>query len=382
MTAKGQTFICYAKEDVARVRKLYDDLRLRNVIVWFDEENLGPGEWKPQINKAIAQSSSVLFCLSNAAIKKTGNEKPGFQDYELNRAYEIAQAQSPAEFTIIPLRLEDCYRGDHRLTTYQQFDLFTDWDRVLDKLAVRLGGQSLSKRGAQDNRSDIEQLVDKLLGKAITFHYARDYRRAYSMWLAIEEIEGRTTRTLLNKGIELFNQHQYNEALAAFDEVLRIEPKHPGAFFGKEQAVLYLNREEKRSYARRYSDVIRDYLSLNENTNYLEEGGVYEIVRAQYTGTFFNSPSPSNVMTDFYTTYSHYYDEPGVEPDKRPYIKVGDFVNPGKILGRIATCGLFENIVSEYSGRIAKILVENTQPVEYDQPLFLIEAVLRTQPGD
>lgn len=60
-------------------------------------------------------------------------------------------------------------------------------------------------------------------------------------------------------------------------------------------------------------------------------------------------------------------------PDKPPFAKVGDVVSKGQILCVIEAMKLFNEIESEYSGKIVKILAENAQPVEYDQPLFLIE---------
>lgn len=60
-------------------------------------------------------------------------------------------------------------------------------------------------------------------------------------------------------------------------------------------------------------------------------------------------------------------------PDKEPFVKVGDEIKAGKIMGVIEAMKLFNEIESDVNGKIVKILVENAQPVEYDQPLFLIE---------
>jgi acetyl-CoA carboxylase biotin carboxyl carrier protein len=60
-------------------------------------------------------------------------------------------------------------------------------------------------------------------------------------------------------------------------------------------------------------------------------------------------------------------------PDKDPFVKPGDSITAGKVLGIIEAMKLFNEIESDVSGTIVKILVENAQPVEYDQPLFLIE---------
>jgi len=60
-------------------------------------------------------------------------------------------------------------------------------------------------------------------------------------------------------------------------------------------------------------------------------------------------------------------------PDKPMFVNVGDEIKPGSVLCIIEAMKLFNEIESEHSGRIVKILVENAQPVEYDQPLFIIE---------
>jgi acetyl-CoA carboxylase biotin carboxyl carrier protein len=60
-------------------------------------------------------------------------------------------------------------------------------------------------------------------------------------------------------------------------------------------------------------------------------------------------------------------------PDKEPFVKVGDTINPGQPLCIIEAMKLFNEIESDISGKVVKILIENAQPVEYDQPLFLIE---------
>jgi acetyl-CoA carboxylase biotin carboxyl carrier protein len=60
-------------------------------------------------------------------------------------------------------------------------------------------------------------------------------------------------------------------------------------------------------------------------------------------------------------------------PDADPYVKVGDGIEPGKVLCIIEAMKLMNELEAEVSGEIVKILVENAQPVEYNQPLFLIK---------
>jgi len=62
-------------------------------------------------------------------------------------------------------------------------------------------------------------------------------------------------------------------------------------------------------------------------------------------------------------------------PDKPLFVNVGDEVTSGTVVCIIEAMKLFNEIESEVSGRIVKILVDNASPVEYDQPLFLVEPV-------
>ncbi len=77
---------------------------------------------------------------------------------------------------------------------------------------------------------------------------------------------------------------------------------------------------------------------------------IYE-VRSPMVGTFYRAPSP----------------------DADPYVEVGDSVSVGQTLCIVEAMKLMNEIESEVSGKIVKILVENAQPVEYNQVLFLIE---------
>lgn len=60
-------------------------------------------------------------------------------------------------------------------------------------------------------------------------------------------------------------------------------------------------------------------------------------------------------------------------PESDPFVQVGTTISPGKVLCIIEAMKLFNEIESEISGKIVKILVEEASPVEYDQPLFLVD---------
>ncbi|MGJ8660787.1 MAG: acetyl-CoA carboxylase biotin carboxyl carrier protein [Bacteroidota bacterium] len=60
-------------------------------------------------------------------------------------------------------------------------------------------------------------------------------------------------------------------------------------------------------------------------------------------------------------------------PDKDVFVNVGDSIAPGKTVCIIEAMKLFNEIEAEISGKIVKVLVDDASPVEYDQPLFLVE---------
>jgi acetyl-CoA carboxylase biotin carboxyl carrier protein len=60
-------------------------------------------------------------------------------------------------------------------------------------------------------------------------------------------------------------------------------------------------------------------------------------------------------------------------PGKPPFVEVGDEIATGKVVCIIEAMKLFNEIESEVKGRIVKVLADDASPVEYDQPLFLVE---------
>ncbi|PTT28738.1 acetyl-CoA carboxylase, biotin carboxyl carrier protein [Chryseobacterium sp. HMWF028] len=77
----------------------------------------------------------------------------------------------------------------------------------------------------------------------------------------------------------------------------------------------------------------------------------YVTIKSPMIGTFYRKPSP----------------------DKDVFVNVGDEVSVGKVVCVIEAMKLFNQIESEISGKIVKILADDATPVEYDQPLFLVD---------
>ena len=81
--------------------------------------------------------------------------------------------------------------------------------------------------------------------------------------------------------------------------------------------------------------------------------------------------APSNTITIKSPMIGTFYRKSS--PDKPSFAEVGTEVEPGKVVCIIEAMKLFNEIESEVKGTIVKVLVEDASPVEYDQPLFLVE---------
>ena len=79
----------------------------------------------------------------------------------------------------------------------------------------------------------------------------------------------------------------------------------------------------------------------------------------------------SNLITIKSPIIGTFYRKPS--PDKPSFVEVGDSISEGTVLCVIEAMKLFNDIESEVSGKIVKILVDDTSPVEFDQPLFLVD---------
>lgn len=77
----------------------------------------------------------------------------------------------------------------------------------------------------------------------------------------------------------------------------------------------------------------------------------YIVIKSPIIGTFYRKPAP----------------------DKPPFVEVGDNIAKGDVLCVIEAMKLFNDIESEVTGKIVKALVEDSSPVEFDQPLFLVD---------
>ncbi|MDB5229704.1 MAG: accB [Chitinophagaceae bacterium] len=88
-----------------------------------------------------------------------------------------------------------------------------------------------------------------------------------------------------------------------------------------------------------------------------------------------NESQPAETKSNYITVKSPmigtFYRRPS--PDKPSFVEIGDEITPGKVVCVVEAMKLFNEIESEVSGKIIKILADDASPVEYDQPLFLVD---------
>ena len=94
------------------------------------------------------------------------------------------------------------------------------------------------------------------------------------------------------------------------------------------------------------NDVVTNSDTIIETTD-----SSHIVIKSPIIGTFYRKPSP----------------------DKEPFVNVGDKIETGSVVGIVEAMKLFNEIESEISGTIIKVLVDDMSPVEYDQPLFLVD---------
>ena len=96
-------------------------------------------------------------------------------------------------------------------------------------------------------------------------------------------------------------------------------------------------------------EIVQETSSANSSEELENENHI--VVKSPIIGTFYRKPSP----------------------DKPSFVEVGKTISEGDVLCVIEAMKLFNEIESEFSGKIVKILAEDQSPVEFDQPLFIID---------
>jgi len=131
MKQTAQIFLCYAHQDEAKVKALYQILKDAGFKPWMDTFDLIGGEkWQSVIQQTIPNSDFFIACLSKNSISKRG-----FLQRELSIALEALRERLENDIYIIPVRLEECDVPES-LSLFQWVDYFREdgWERLVKSI--------------------------------------------------------------------------------------------------------------------------------------------------------------------------------------------------------------------------------------------------------
>ncbi len=136
---------------------------------------------------------------------------------------------------------------------------------------------------------------------------------------------------------------------SAVDEI-EIEEEGKRIRLVKRQGVVGVSMPAEPSASGQYSEASALQHS-SQGTAIVPDAKKYHEIKSPIVGTFYRSPAP----------------------DAAPFIQIGSTIAPGTVLCIVEAMKLMNEIESDVTGKIVQLLVENGQPVEYDQPLFLVD---------
>ncbi len=124
-------FVSYAREDITQAERIFISLNeIEHFKVWFDKENLLPGQnWENEIYKAIDVSHFVILILSTNSVEKTG-----YIQKEIRIVLERYFQMPPGKIFLIPVRIDNCNIPHRELKKLHHVDMFPDWDRGFQKV--------------------------------------------------------------------------------------------------------------------------------------------------------------------------------------------------------------------------------------------------------
>ncbi len=130
-----KVFISYAKEDQKTAKRLYDDLKLADIIPWMESENFIPGQnMKLAAREAIKESSYFLVLLSAHSVSNRG-----IIHKEIRIALDVLDELPNSEVFVIPVRLDDCKIVDETLEDLYPVDLFLSYKTGFKHIMRALG---------------------------------------------------------------------------------------------------------------------------------------------------------------------------------------------------------------------------------------------------
>jgi tetratricopeptide (TPR) repeat protein len=230
---KGSVYLSYADKDLSKVWNIYEGLKRRGLNVWFDKMDFKHSDWRTWVNEAINLSSCFVVCVSYAALREISNRAPDDLDKNMRTDYGIAQNVPRGDIDFVPIIIEDYCYGNFYLSSLVRYELFKDFERELDNLAVALGGCSSSDPEAIDKRNKEERKIDSLMSRAEIALYAGDCAKSIITGKHVLTLRPDVYGAWNNIGTALFKIGHKSDAIDAYDMALKIKPDYYEAWSNK-----------------------------------------------------------------------------------------------------------------------------------------------------
>ncbi len=165
-TQETKVFICYARENMATAKKLYQDLKRAGVNPWMDKEDLLPGQ---NFTQAIQNSQFVIVLLSTSFVSKRG-----YRQKELKHALDVLGEIPDDQIFLIPARLEECVPTNELLLDLNWVDLFPEaeytdgFQKILKVVCPETPGEPASTREQEISSPQEQEIVEKIEGDVLS----------------------------------------------------------------------------------------------------------------------------------------------------------------------------------------------------------------------
>ncbi|MGB9667750.1 MAG: acetyl-CoA carboxylase biotin carboxyl carrier protein [Thermosulfidibacteraceae bacterium] len=155
---------------------------------------------------------------------------------------------------------------------------------------------------------------------------------------------------LIEKIVELFSRSGLTD-FEYEENGVRIILRRQIVYATPQIQVVPIGEPQRETIQTKVSEEKSDYVDTKEGVHLEAESSNLVAIRAPLVGTFYRAPAP----------------------DAPPYVKEGDVIEKGQVVCIIEAMKIMNEIESDIRGRVVKVLAENGKPVEYGQPLFLVE---------
>lgn len=414
-------FIAYSRKDTDMLGELVSHLSVleRNAIVtriWYDGKIGAGAEWDNEIKENLKKSDIILLLISSDFIASEYSYSE-----EMTKALQLHEDKKAI---VVPIILRKCLWEDTPFAKLQVLpkdalpvinwdnkdEPFADITIKIRDLAIERRTQKeidLAETLAKNHTIFLEKIgkAETLLGKKKwkdAIHLFMEAKAIYSKEFTppLEEINAKISSceielefsSTLARAEKPYQNGDYLEALMLLETCYSIKPDDKVSelisncrnfvnlqkpIFNLELEINILKKEianlkkamnefvessTVETLTNRIDDLSEIYNGeIKTKLNLFEEKiqsltkesddkqkGQIEFIKSPMVGTFYRAENP----------------------EKPAYVKVGDLVSKGTVVCIIEAMKLFNEIETEVSGRITKVLVEDAQPVEYDQPLF------------